>query len=292
MNENITKFEYYIFIKKIKEKIYVKNQMKTNIILFQKRSALDQLLINVIFKMKNDILNEKLKKLLIKKFFYKVRKNCKSNEKKEIYNAKQKNNKNESILLQNKKSIFNDFLFKTYASLFLSNIKICINNTRQLNIQNNYIEEKTKNEVKYYFKEIKRFKINQFQKETIIFYRKLFFIKIKSNLFIRSQIVKTKTKLNNTKRLFIYKINYHLFLKNIKSKDDKINILKQKIEKYKENKRKGKEIKYYAKEFINRVKISKQTNDSLKRKIFNILKTNMIISKDLKRYLNEAEKIN
>ena len=242
--------------------------------------------------MKNDILKEKLKKLLIKNFFYKVRKNCKNNEKKEIYDAKQKNNKNESILLQNKKSIFNDFLFKTYASLFLSNIKICINNTRQLNIQNNYIEEKIKKEVKYYFKEIKRFKINQFRKETILFYRKLFFIKIKSNLFIKSQIIKTKTKLNNTKRLFIYKINYHLLLKNYKSKDDKINILKQKIAKYKENKRNTKEIKYYFKEFINRVKILKQTNDSLKRKIFNILKTNMIISKDLKRYLNEAEKIN
>ena len=71
MNENI-KFEYYIFIKKIKEKIYIKNQIKENIILFQKRSALDQLLMNVIFKMKNDILKEKLKNLLIKKFIYRL----------------------------------------------------------------------------------------------------------------------------------------------------------------------------------------------------------------------------
>ena len=68
MNENIKKFEYYIFIKKIKEKNIIKNQIKTNIILFQKRSALDQLLINIISEIKNNILEEKLKILLIKKF--------------------------------------------------------------------------------------------------------------------------------------------------------------------------------------------------------------------------------
>ena len=65
MNENI-KFEYYIFIKRIKEKIFIKRQIKENIILFQKRSALDQLLMNIIFKMKNEILKEKIKNSLEK----------------------------------------------------------------------------------------------------------------------------------------------------------------------------------------------------------------------------------
>ena len=84
MNEYNKQFEYFIFIQKIKEKIYVKNRIKENIILFQKRSALDQLLTNVVFKMKNDILKEKIKNLLIKKFIYKVMNQYIENFKKKI----------------------------------------------------------------------------------------------------------------------------------------------------------------------------------------------------------------
>ena len=91
MNEYNKQFEYFIFIQKIKEKIYVKNRIKENIILFQKRSALDQLLTNVVFKMKNDILKEKIKNLLIKKFIYKVMNQYIENFKKENSNVIKEN---------------------------------------------------------------------------------------------------------------------------------------------------------------------------------------------------------
>ena len=71
-----------------------------------------------------------------------------------------------------------------------------------------------------------------------------------------------------------------------------IKAIKQKLEKYKENNQKTLETKKYFKIFINKVKINKKENDYLKRKIFNIIKKNVIISKELKHYLNEAEEIN
>ena len=92
--------------------------------------------------------------------------------------------------------------------------------------------------------------------------------------------------------MFLYKINWHLFIKKYKENNDKINkinSLKKKIEIFQEKEKNSR--KKYFKIFINKVKIMKQTNDSLKRKIFNILKQNVAITKDLKYYLNEAEKM-
>ena len=132
MNENI-KFEYYIFIKKIKEKIYFKKQIKENIIQFQKRAALDQLLMNVVFKMKNDILKEKLKNLLIKKFIYKL-----MNQYIESYNKgnldKIESNEDKFGLLESQKRIFNNFIFKSYVFSFFKRVKICLNNRKIKNI--------------------------------------------------------------------------------------------------------------------------------------------------------------
>ena len=130
MNEYNKQFEYFIFIQKIKEKIYVKNRIKENIILFQKRSALDQLLTNVVFKMKNDILKEKIKNLLIKKFIYKVMNQYIENFKKENSNVIKENNKDNYGLLESQKRIFNNFLFKSYVFSFFKRIKISLNNNR------------------------------------------------------------------------------------------------------------------------------------------------------------------
>lgn len=289
MNENIKKFEYYIFIKKIKEKIYVKNQIKTNIILFQERLALDQLLTNVIFKMKKDILNEKIKRFLIKKFIYKVMNQYIENYKKETVE------KNSSLdLIESQNKIFNSFRIKLYSFTFLKKIKICINNTKLKNVQENIMIEKRNNYLKKYLQEIKKFVSYDYSKETKIFFQKLFFKRIKNIILHKSNEINYISSLNNTKRLFIFKINFSLFLNNCKSHNTKINkisFIKQKFDKYKEIEIKTKEMKKYFKKFINRVRIKKQTNDSLKRKIFNIIKKNVIISKELKYYLNEAKEI-
>jgi hypothetical protein len=297
MNENIKKFEYYIFIKKIKEKNIIKNQIKTNIILFQKRSALDQLLINIISEMKNNILEEKLKILLIKKFIYKAKNNHLKNykeEKKFKENQKNKFNDNKQIseLILSKKNAFNDFLKKSYVNSFLTKTRISINNKKLLNIQENYKKEKRKEYLINFFERIKSINSIHFSKEKKIFYQKVFFKSVKNNLLNKSRDVNIKNKLTNIKRTFLYKVNWHLFMKKYKENSDKINkinLLKQKIQIFQEKEKISQ--KKYFKIFINKVKIMKQTNDSLKRKIFNILKNNAIINKELKHFLIEAEAI-
>ena len=295
MNENIKKFEYYIFIKKIKEKIYIKNQIKENIILFQKRSALDQLLMNVIFKMKNDILKERLKNLLIKKFIYRL-----MNQYIESYNKGnsdniEKNNKDKYGLLESQKRIFNNFIFKSYVFSFFKRVKICLNNSKIKNTQNNIIIKKRNDFLKNYFLQIKEYKSYSFENEKKLLFKKIFFSKIKYLMVNKANDINNINKLTNAKKLFIFKVNYKLFVNNFKSfktSNNKIKAIKQKLEKYKENNQKTLETKKYFKIFINKVKINKKENDYLKRKIFNIIKKNVIISKELKHYLNEAEEIN
>ena len=294
MNENI-KFEYYIFIKKIKEKIYIKNQIKENIILFQKRSALDQLLMNVIFKMKNDILKERLKNLLIKKFIYRL-----MNQYIESYNKGnsdniEKNNKDKYGLLESQKRIFNNFIFKSYVFSFFKRVKICLNNSKIKNTQNNIIIKKRNDFLKNCFLQIKEYKSCSFQNEKKLLFKKLFFSKIKYLMVNKANDINNINKLTNVKKLFIFKVNYKLFINNLKSfkaSNNTIKAIKQKLEKYKKNNQKTLETKKYFKIFINKVKINKKENDYLKRKIFNIIKKNVIISKELKHYLNEAEEIN
>ena len=294
MNENI-KFEYYIFIKKIKEKIYIKNQIKENIILFQKRSALDQLLMNVIFKMKNDILKERLKNLLIKKFIYRL-----MNQYIESYNKGnsdniEKNNKDKYGLLESQKRIFNNFIFKSYVFSFFKRVKICLNNSKIKNTQNNIIIKKRNDFLKNCFLQIKEYKSYSFGNEKKLLFKKIFFSKIKYLMVNKTNDINNINKLTNVKKLFIFKVNYKLFINNLKSfkaSNNRIKAIKQKLEKYKENNQKTLETKKYFKIFINKVKINKKENDYLKRKIFNIIKKNVIISKELKHYLNEAEEIN
>ena len=294
MNENI-KFEYYIFIKKIKEKIYIKNQIKENIILFQKRSALDQLLMNVIFKMKNDILKERLKNLLIKKFIYRL-----MNQYIESYNKGNsdnidKNNKDKYGLLESQKRIFNNFIFKSYVFSFFKRVKICLNNSKIKNTQNNIIIKKRNDFLKNYFLQIKEYKSYSFENEKKLLFKKIFFSKIKYLMVNKANDINNINKLTNVKKLFIFKVNYKLFINNLKSfkaSNNTIKAIKQKLEKYRENNQKTLETKKYFKIFINKVKINKKENDYLKRKIFNIIKKNVIISKELKHYLNEAEEIN
>ena len=294
MNENIKKFEYYIFIKKLKKKIYVKNLIKTNIILFQKRSAMDQLLTNVIFKMKTDIMKEKIKNLLIKKFIYKLMTQYIENYKPKNSDVRRNNNNNVLGSLENQRKLFNNFLLKLNAVSFFKKIKVCLNNTRIRNIQENIFFSKKFDNEKIFFQKVKIISIYEFSKRKKIFFEKLFFQKIKYITFNKSKDINYIDKLKETKKIFIYKINFHLFINNcnyIKNKIIEKNTINKKIGKFKEDEGRNTEMKKYFKIFITKVRISKQSKDSLKRKIFNIIKKNLMISKELKHYLNEAEEI-
>ena len=72
LNNKIKQIEFFSFINKIQKRIVIKKKIKRKIIIFQKRIALEHLLVNVINGMKNNILNEKLKQFLVKKFIYKI----------------------------------------------------------------------------------------------------------------------------------------------------------------------------------------------------------------------------
>ena len=250
---------------------------------------------NVIFKMKNDILKEKLKNLLIKKFIYRL-----MNQYIESYNKGnsdniEKNNKDKYGLLESQKRIFNNFIFKSYVFSFFKRVKICLNNSKIKNTQNNIIIKKRNDFLKNCFLQIKEYKSYSFENEKKLLFKKIFFSKIKYLMVNKANDINNINKLTNVKKLFIFKVNYKLFINNLKSfkaSNNKIKAIKQKLEKYKENNQKTLETKKYFKIFINKVKINIKENDYLKRKIFNIIKKNVIISKELKHYLNEAKEIN
>ena len=245
--------------------------------------------------MKNEILKEKIKNLLIKKFIYKVMNQYIERYKRGNSDNIENNNKDKYGLLESQKRIFNSFIFKSYAFSFLKRVKICLNNSRIKKIQNYLIIKKRNYSLKTYFQQIKEYKSYSFQKEKKLLFKKIFISKIKRLIQNKENNINNENKLINTKKLFIFKMHYKLFINNCKSlnaSNNKNKTIKQKLEKYRENNRKALEIKKYFKIFINKVKIDKKKNDSLKRKIFNIIKKNVMISKELKYYLNEAEKIN
>ena len=77
--------------------------------------------------MKSNILKEKLRKLLIKKFIYKIMNNYIDRYKSGKSNDNQKNIKITSNLLESKKIAFNNFLVKAQLYSFFEKANICIN---------------------------------------------------------------------------------------------------------------------------------------------------------------------
>ena len=145
------------------------------------------------------------------------------------------------------------------------------------------------------FKQLKNYSFSN-DKKNIIY--KIFFIKLKYNHNKKKQSINIISDLQNRKKKFISKNIFHRFISNCKENKNIKNSLK--YEDNKDNKENIKNINIniakfrkkltakYFKLFICRIKIIKQANDSLKRKIFNLIKNNVKISKDLKYYLSEA----
>ena len=128
---------------------------------------------NVIFKMKNDILKEKLKNLLIKKFIYKL-----MNQYIESYNKGnsdniENNNKDKYGLLESQQRIFNNFVFKSYVFSFFKRVKIFLNNSKIQNIQNSVIIKRRNDSLKNYFQQIKEYKSYSFLSEKRLLFKKL-----------------------------------------------------------------------------------------------------------------------
>ena len=306
MNEiffnKMKKIEYFFFIKKIKKNIYIKRQAHKKIILFQKKLAVENLLINVVNNVKRDILNEKLKQVLCKKFLYKV-----IEQFIEHYKERNGNNKNPNILnsneyqinkrkkLEQSKQIFKQYLIQNSIYSFFNGVSICINNQRLKNIRNNYIISKNIDNMKLYFMELKQLKYISLSKNMKIIMCKTFFIEMKRGILYskKDKNINLIKELDNKKKLIIIKNGFHIFLDKCRSNIKREKILEERIHKYNDNIKdlKNKEIKNNLKIFIYKIKMMKKTKNALKRKIFNLFKNNAKASKDLKYYLNEASNI-
>ena len=296
LNNKIKKIEYFFFIKKVQQKIIYKKQIKTKIILFQKRFGIEQLLINVINEMKNNLLKEKLKHFLVKKFIYTVMEQYIENYNKEnntyLYDT-YNNDKKKKI--NNSKKLFSNYLIKSNIYTFLNGANICINNSRLRFIQYNYANEIRINKIKIYFKKIIDIRKYSFINEKKKIMCKYFFINIKSRINYNKTKINGKNELKNKQKNFIKKKIFGQFINNcrihLKHKKRINDIRKKYVENENIGKIRNKIIKKYFIFFIQRIKIIKNTNYSLKRRIFNLIKNNAKISKDLKYYLNEATKI-
>ncbi len=303
MNEilynKMKKIEYFFFIKKIKKNIYVKRQIKKKISLFQKKIAIENLLINVVSSVKRDILNEKLKQMLCKKFLFKVIEQYIEHYKERNGNQYAINNNENQInkrkRLEQSKIIFMKYIMQNNIYYFLNGASICINNQRLKNIRNNYMISKRIDNIRLSFMKLKQLKYIPISKNMKIIMCKIFFIEIKRKILYskKDRNINLIKELNKKKELFIIKNGYHIFLDKCHSNIRREKILEEKNHKYNNNIKdlKNKEIKKNLKIFINKIKIIKKTNNALKRKIFNLFKNNAKASKDLKYYLSEASNI-
>ena len=297
LDDKIKKIEYFFFIKKLKEKILIKKEKKSKIILFQKSLALEQLLINVMSEIKNEILNEKLKRLLVKKFLYTVIEqyieHYKNGNNKNLYNN-DNYDINEKRKLEEKKAIIKEYILKNDIYSFLNGVSICMNNRRIKYILYNYSIKNRLDNIKLYFMKIKEFNYISYSNKKKKIMCHIFFDNIKIRLINKQKNINLLNESNNKINLFITKNIFHNFLYNCKEINNNI-IIKEKIKKYKESNYikdiRNKTIKKYFNLFINRTKIIKQANDSLKRKIFNLIKYNVKLSKDLNHYLQEATEV-
>lgn len=301
MNEifynKIKKIEYFFFIKKIKKNIYVKRQIQKKISFYQKKIAIEHLLINVVSSVKRDILNEKLKQMLCKKFLFKV-----IEQYIDHYKERNGNNKNQYLINNNKrkkleqsKKIFMQYIIQNNIYYFLNGASICINNQRLKNIRNNYMISKRIDNIRLSFMKLKQLKYISLSKNIKIIMCKIFFIELKRRIlhFKKDKNINLIKELNKKKKLFIIKNGLHIFLDKCNSNIRREKLLEEKIHKYNDNIKdlKNKEIKKNLKIFINKIKIIKKTNNALKKKIFNLFKNNAKASKDLKYYLSEASNL-
>ena len=298
LNNNIRKIEYFSFIKKVKQIIFTKKKLKTKIILFQKRFAIEQLLLNVIYEMKNKIIKDKLKQFLVRKFLYTIMAQYIEHYNNEYgnqynYNFNYNSKEDKIFKINNSKQKLKEYIIKENIYSFLNGANICMNNSRLKLLQYNFINKNRINKLKTYYLKLKEIRNYSFLKHKKILMYKILFIKIKFNITIKKQYVNEINEINKRKNIFILKNIFHKFKNNCKEFKYIIN---PKTIKHEDNKIKIKTFRNkitakYFKLFICKIKIIKQTHNSLKRKIFNLIKNNVKISKDLKYYLNEANGI-
>ena len=315
INNKIKKIHYLLFMKKIQNHLIIKKTIQAKIVKYQIKKAMENLLINVIIKMQNRVLNEKLKVFLVKKFLYKVIQQYIEHYK-ELASSRLSLSEiklKQSIIIDNNKKQFELLKLKNNFYSFLSSLEASMINKKVESIKNRFLYNQKKNHIKYFFYQCKTLSFISNKKKECY---KLFFSQI--NLILIDK-TKRNAALQNY-NFFVLSLNFAFFRKNVKvCKDRKTkkelirnNICKifidrcklkkdnnRKFEllnkKFKENENIIKihknEIKNFMILFAKKCENIKKNKITLKRKIFNILKKNVEISKDLKHYLNELNEM-
>ena len=315
INNKIKKIHYLLFMKKIQNHLIIKKTIQAKIVKYQIKKAMENLLINVIIKMQNRVLNEKLKVFLVKKFLYKVIQQYIEHYK-ELASSRFSLSEiklKQSIIIDNNKKQFELLKLKNNFYLFLLSLEASMINKKVESIKNRFLYNQKKNHIKYFFYQCKTLLFISIKKKECY---KLFFSQI--NLILIDK-TKRNAALQNY-NFFVLSLNFAFFRKNVKvCKDRKTkkelirnNVCKIFIDRCKlkkDNNRKFKLLNKKFKENENIIKIHKneiknfmilfakkcenikKNKITLKRKIFNILKKNVEISKDLKHYLNELNEM-
>ena len=315
INNKIKKKYYLLFMKKIQNHLIIKKTLQAKIVKYQIKKAMESLLINVIIKMQNRVLNEKLKVFLVKKFLYKVIQQYIEHYK-ELASSRLSLSEiklKQSIIIDNNKKQFELLKLKNNFYSFLSSLEASMNNKKVGLIKNSFLYNQKKNHIKYFFYQCKKLSFISNKKKDCY---KLFFSQI--NLILIDK-TKRNVALQNY-NFFVLSLNFAYFRKKAKTCKDrktkkelirnnvcKIFIDRCKLKKdnnrkfellnkkFKENENIIKihknEIKNFMILFAKKCENIKKNKITLKRKIFNILKKNVEISKDLKHYLSELNEI-
>ena len=279
--------EYFYPINKIKDNNN-KRELEEKIILFRKRIALEQFLSNVIIEIKNRMLNEKLKAVLVKKFIYTIIEKYIEH----FNNENDESNSEKLNIIEENKMEFERYLLKNYFFQFIIGTNICLNNDKIRLIQLDFEQKQAMVQRKIYYFKLKNLPMNNYNHKKKIIMYKIFLLRIKNMMKNKKNIINKQIKNSNLVKSIILKNNAKFFFIRMKECiKDKKNIMK----KYNENKSifeiRKKNIEKYFKEFIKNIRIIKLAKENLKRKVFNIIKNNANISKDLKHYLSEADNI-
>lgn len=295
-----------IYLNQIKQMIIKKNRVKSSFekmkILFNKKHILKNLMIVVLQRIKNEIIRNNNKKYIFKKF---VTKAIKLYQYKNSYQIiqKKKNISEQIQYIHNKKRLnsYCCFLNRVRSKLRTKNINSkvdYINHQQRINdislfFQNisclknkSYITKMTYiKEMRFFFNMVKKNKnLKKFKK---IFFLSKNFKNFQSNCFNYS---KSKQMTN--------KLITYFCIKAIKQFKSQIRLIKREAlinSKYiKQLKKCSKMLLLKNREkifklFINTTKMLYKINKHLKKSIFKLLKENMIISKDINYYLNEAK---
>lgn len=295
-----------IYLTQIKKMIIKKKKTKSSFekmkILFNKKHILKNLMIVVLQKIKNEIIRNNSKKYIFKKFVTQSIKLYQYKHSQKIIQKKQLiSDQLQYILNKNRLNSYYCFLVHVGSKVKTKNINSrvdFINHQKRINdislfFQNiNCLKNKSYITKMTYIKEMRFFFNMVKQKKNLKKFKKKYCLYKNFKNFQLNCLNYSKNKQTTSKLITFYGI------KSIKQFKSQIKLIKSEssvnAKLFKQIKTSIKILLQKKKEkifkmFIDTTKMLYKINKKLKKSIFKMLKENMIISKDINYYLNEAK---